>query len=145
MYKIFEYSHLGGSEILQLRYPAINAEIDAVIESIRDVRRIKESREKTMKGVMLYSENVYGYQMEKFREVFGCPILTHFGHSERVLMAASMPDAFVDVSDTLTRAIRGTDLAIQWSKEELLVVLPGLNGTEARQVVHWLIAGKRSM
>jgi phenylacetate-CoA ligase len=41
---------------------------------------------------MLYSENVYGYQMEKFREVFGCPILTHYGHSERVLMAASMPD-----------------------------------------------------
>ena len=41
---------------------------------------------------MLYSENVYGYQLEKFREVFGCPILSHYGHSERVLMAASMPD-----------------------------------------------------
>ena len=45
-----------------------------------------------VKGVMLYSENVYGYQMEKFREVFGCPILSHYGHSERVLMAATMPD-----------------------------------------------------
>jgi phenylacetate-CoA ligase len=45
-----------------------------------------------VKGVMLYSENVYGFQMEKFREVFGCPILTQYGHSERVLMAASMPD-----------------------------------------------------
>ncbi len=45
-----------------------------------------------VKGVMLYSENVYGYQMAKFREVFGCPILSHYGHSERVLMAASMPD-----------------------------------------------------
>ena len=45
-----------------------------------------------VKGVMLYSENVYGFQMEKFREVFRCPILTHYGHSERVLMAASMPD-----------------------------------------------------
>ena len=45
-----------------------------------------------VKGVMLYSENVYGYQMEKFREVFGCPIVSHYGHSERVLMAASMPD-----------------------------------------------------
>jgi phenylacetate-CoA ligase len=30
--------------------------------------------------------------MEKFREVFGCPIVSHYGHSERVLMAASMPD-----------------------------------------------------
>lgn len=45
-----------------------------------------------VKGVMLYSENVYGYQMDKIREVFGCPVLSHYGHSERVLMAASMPD-----------------------------------------------------
>ncbi len=45
-----------------------------------------------VKGVMLFSENVYGFQMEKFREVFGCPIVSHYGHSERVLMAASMPD-----------------------------------------------------
>lgn len=47
---------------------------------------------RALKGVMLYSENVYGFQLEKFREVFGCPILAHYGHSERVLMAASMPD-----------------------------------------------------
>lgn len=45
-----------------------------------------------VKGVMLFSENVYGFQMEKFREVFGCPIVSHYGHSERVLMAGSMPD-----------------------------------------------------
>ena len=45
-----------------------------------------------VKGVMLYSANVYGFQMEKFREVFRCPILSHYGHSERVLAAASMPD-----------------------------------------------------
>ncbi len=45
-----------------------------------------------VKGVMLYSENVYGFQMRSFREVFRCPVLTHYGHSERVLMAASMPD-----------------------------------------------------
>jgi len=44
-----------------------------------------------VKGVMLYSENVHDFQMEKFREVFACPILSHYGHSERVLMAASMP------------------------------------------------------
>jgi phenylacetate-CoA ligase len=47
---------------------------------------------RALKGVMLFSENVYGYQLEKFREVFGCPILSHYGHSERVLMAATMPD-----------------------------------------------------
>jgi phenylacetate-CoA ligase len=47
---------------------------------------------RNVKGVMLYSENVYGFQLEKFREVFGCPIVSHYGHSERVLMAASTPD-----------------------------------------------------
>ncbi len=45
-----------------------------------------------IQGVMLYSENVYDYQMRLFRQVFGCPVLKHYGHSERVLMAASMPD-----------------------------------------------------
>jgi phenylacetate-CoA ligase len=43
-------------------------------------------------GVMLYSETVYGFQMRLFREVFRCPVLAHYGHSERVLMAATMPD-----------------------------------------------------
>jgi phenylacetate-CoA ligase len=47
---------------------------------------------RNVRGVMLFSENVYGYQLRKIREVFGCPILAHYGHSERVLMAASMPD-----------------------------------------------------
>jgi phenylacetate-CoA ligase len=46
---------------------------------------------KNLKGVMLYSENVYGFQLQKFREVFGCPILMHYGHSERVLMGATLP------------------------------------------------------
>lgn len=45
-----------------------------------------------IRSVLLYSENVYGFQMQLFREVFACPVLKHFGQSERVLMAASMPD-----------------------------------------------------
>jgi len=45
-----------------------------------------------IRGVLLFSENVYGFQMELFRELFACPVLKHFGQSERVLMAASMPD-----------------------------------------------------
>lgn len=47
---------------------------------------------RNVRGVMLYSESVYGFQLEKIREVFGCPVVSHYGHSERVLMAASMPD-----------------------------------------------------
>ena len=38
------------------------------------------------------------------------------------------------VSDTLLRAIRQSDLPIRWSVTELLVVLPGLKGSEARTV-----------
>lgn len=45
-----------------------------------------------VKGVLLYSENVYDYQLELLQRVFRCPVLKHYGHSERVLMAASMPD-----------------------------------------------------
>lgn len=45
-----------------------------------------------IRGVMLYSENVYDYQMRLFQQVFACPVLKHYGHSERVLMAASAPE-----------------------------------------------------
>jgi len=51
---VYEYSHLGGSEILKVRYP--NHECD-VYEAIAEVtaRRIKVSEEKAMKGRKLYS------------------------------------------------------------------------------------------
>jgi phenylacetate-CoA ligase len=45
-----------------------------------------------VRGIALFSENVYGFQMDLFRRVFGCPVVAHYGHSERVLMAATMPD-----------------------------------------------------
>ena len=55
MFKVLEYSHLGGAEILQVRFPKINKEIDDVIASIRDVKKLKKSKEKTKKNRMLYS------------------------------------------------------------------------------------------
>jgi len=55
MKKVFEYSHLGGLEILKVRYPHIEEEIDEIIKSIKITSRTKESREKTKKGKMLYS------------------------------------------------------------------------------------------
>jgi hypothetical protein len=55
VFKILEYSHLGGAEILQVRFPQINKEIDAVIASITNVKKLKKSKEKTKKGKMLYS------------------------------------------------------------------------------------------
>ena len=55
MIKVYEYSHLGGSEILELRYPTINAEIDSVIAAVRLPQKTKVSKEKTMPGRLLYS------------------------------------------------------------------------------------------
>jgi hypothetical protein len=51
---IYEYSHLGGSEILKVRYPDIEYEIYDVIKSVTG-RKIKISKEKTKMGRELYS------------------------------------------------------------------------------------------
>lgn len=51
---VYEYSHLGGSEILHVRYPKIKKSIYDVISEIKS-RKTKISKEKTMKGKALYS------------------------------------------------------------------------------------------
>jgi hypothetical protein len=54
--KVYEYSHLGGAEILQVRYPQINREIEAVIQAVDVTSKTKESKESGRKaGLMLYS------------------------------------------------------------------------------------------
>lgn len=55
MKKVYEYSHLGGAEILQVRYPRLNQEIDQVIGNIARLEKLKRSEEKTMRGELLYS------------------------------------------------------------------------------------------
>lgn len=52
---IYTYSHLGGEEILLVRYPELYKEIMNVINKIKNPGRSKKSKEKTMKGKMLYS------------------------------------------------------------------------------------------
>lgn len=51
---IYEYSHLGGTEILKVRYPEYEYEIYEVIAKVK-ANKIKISEEKTMKGKELYS------------------------------------------------------------------------------------------
>lgn len=65
MQVVYEYSHLGGSEILQVRYPHINSDIDAVIAAITKVPRTKKSKERNKTGRMLYSPK---YLNKAFRE-----------------------------------------------------------------------------
>ncbi|MFP5390660.1 MAG: hypothetical protein ACLGI6_03810 [Gammaproteobacteria bacterium] len=45
-----------------------------------------------IRAIQLFSENVYDYQVELMREVFGCPVLLDYGHSERAVKAISLPD-----------------------------------------------------
>lgn len=51
---VYEYSHLGGSEILQVRYPKFNQQIYDVIKHVKS-SKTKISKEKTMIGRALYS------------------------------------------------------------------------------------------
>jgi hypothetical protein len=62
---VYEYSHLGGSEILRVRYSGIEEEIRTVIEKVK-ANRIKESKEKTMKGEMLFSPKDMNNQFSKY-------------------------------------------------------------------------------
>jgi len=47
---------------------------------------------KRIHGIELTSENTYSYQLELFRRVFQGPVIRGYGHTERVLLAATMPD-----------------------------------------------------
>ncbi len=51
---VYEYSHLGGGEILQVRYPSLEREIREII-AVVGAKKSKVSREKTMRGRELYS------------------------------------------------------------------------------------------
>lgn len=85
------------SEYIQILYKMGPTYIQAFPSALYPLARWldkhpEKSISERIKGVFLYSENVYSYQMELFRKVFSCPVLIHYGHSERVLMAASMPN-----------------------------------------------------
>jgi len=67
MKQIYTYSHLGGEEILMIRYPRLNQEINEVIENIPNMGRGKVSQEKTMKGKSLFSP---ADMNEAFEEMF---------------------------------------------------------------------------
>lgn len=61
---VYEYSHLGGSEILEVRYPGVNKDIFEVIASVK-AERTKQSKEKTKQGMMLFDPKSMNAQFEK--------------------------------------------------------------------------------
>ena len=87
---VYEYSHLGGSEILKVNYPSQNQEIYDVIAAVR-AQRTKKSKEKTMKGRMLYSPKAIN---KEFKEAFG----------ER---------GYREIRDKYTITIPGSDISIK--------------------------------
>ncbi len=71
---VYEYSHLGGAEILLVRYPKFKQEIIDIVKSI-SAPRTKISKEKTMKGKKLYAPKdmnnqfKYAFQKKGYREL----------------------------------------------------------------------------
>ena len=86
---VYEYSHLGGSEILHVHYPDCERDIYEVIANVQ-AHRTKISREKTMRGKKLYSPKDMNQQ---FRREF-----TNRGYRE--------------IRDTCTITIPNSDIAI---------------------------------
>ena len=102
---VYEYSHLGGAEILHVRYPQHLREIYKIIAGVR-ATRTKVSKEKTMRGRKLYSPKAMNVQ---FRQGFGAA-----GYSElRDTYTIRIPN-----SDT---EIAGVFKQIDFVKEKVLV------------------------
>ena len=45
-----------------------------------------------VRGIVLTSEPAYPYQLELYRRVFRCSVTAGYGHTERALLASTMPD-----------------------------------------------------
>jgi hypothetical protein len=80
---VYSYSHLGGEEILLVKFPGINREIQEIIESIPNPGRHKESKEKNKMGEMLYDpkqlnrlikDSFYGRGWQELRDYFNIEI-----------------------------------------------------------------------
>ena len=93
---VYEYSHLGGAEILQVRYPDCEREIYEVIAGVA-AERTKISKEKTMPGKRLYSPTDMN---RKFREAF-----TARGYAE--------------LRDTYTITIPNSEVAIPYAYKQI--------------------------
>ena len=61
---VYEYSHLGGSEILKVRYPDIEYEVYQVIAQVTATKN-KVSMERTRRGEKLYSPRDMNRQFKK--------------------------------------------------------------------------------
>ena len=102
---VYEYSHLGGAEILQVKYPNILEELNGVIKSVK-ANKSKESKEKTKQGLFLYSPIDMNNQ---FKEK-----LNSFGYSE-------LRDTYDIVIPNSSQRISGAYKQIDFVKTKVLI------------------------
>jgi len=102
---VYEYSHLGGAEILQVRYPAIVGEIYRVIACVK-ARRTKISKEKTMKGAALFSPKDMNSQ---------------FSSGFRALGYREIRDKYTITIPNSQVAIKGAFKQVDFVKDKVLV------------------------
>jgi hypothetical protein len=93
---VYEYSHLGGSEILQVRFPKLNQQIYDIIKQIKS-SKTKISKEKTMVGRALYSPKDMNQQ---FKETFN-------------------KKGFNELKDTYTITIPNSDVQIKGAFKQI--------------------------
>lgn len=102
---VYEYSHLGGSEILHVHYPEFEQEIKDVIRQVKG-HRTKISKEKTKMGKGLFSPVDMNSQF--------ATALNHRGYYElRDTYTIKLPDSKVEIS--------GSFKQIDFVKEKVLV------------------------
>ena len=106
MKKVYEYSHLGGAEILHVRYPKHEKDIDEVIAKITGLKKSKVSKEKTMPGTLLYSPKDVN---SKFTEAF------------RAKDYKELRDTYTITIPGSTVAIKGAFKQIDFVKDKVLV------------------------
>jgi hypothetical protein len=93
---VYEYSHLGGAEILKVRYPQHEQNIYEVISKVI-AKRIKKSREKTKMGKMLFSPKDMNRQFKTKFRAFG----------------------FREIRDTYTITVPDSDVAIHGAYKQI--------------------------
>jgi hypothetical protein len=96
MKTVYEYSHLGGSEILLVRYAEIEREIYDVIRVIKG-ERTKISKEKTKMGRALYSPVDMNRQFDKAFQTRGYRELRDTYAIELPNSDISIPGAFKQI------------------------------------------------
>ncbi|RPF46763.1 restriction endonuclease BglII [Thermodesulfitimonas autotrophica] len=93
---VYEYSHLGGSEILCLRYPDYEREIYEIIAGVK-AQKSKVSKEKTMRGRKLYSPRDMN---REFRKAFTARGYTELRDTYTITVPnsnVSIPGAFKQI------------------------------------------------